>query len=43
MSKFFEPIDDFKTVDLPEKQLPFWKIAGPGQFWSDYLLAQGKS
>ena len=30
MGKIYEPLDDLKTADLPEKTLPFWKIAGPG-------------
>ena len=30
MSKIYESLDDFKRADLPEKKLPFWKIAGPG-------------
>lgn len=42
MSKFFEPIDDFKTVDLPEKQLPFWKIAGPGAILVGLSIGAGE-
>ncbi len=42
MSKFLEPIDDFKTVDLPEKQLPFWKIAGPGAILVGLSIGAGE-
>ncbi len=30
MADLYEPLDDFKVQDLPERKLPFWKMAGPG-------------
>jgi hypothetical protein len=30
MAGVFEPLEAFKTEDLPERKLPFWKMAGPG-------------
>ncbi len=30
MSKLFQPLDDFKTADLPVKEKPNWKMWGPG-------------
>ena len=42
MSKIYEPLDDFKTVDLPEKQLPFWKIAGPGAILVGLSIGAGE-
>lgn len=42
MPKFFEPLEDFKTVDLPEKQLPFWKIAGPGAILVGLSIGAGE-
>lgn len=42
MPKFFEPLDDFKTIDLPEKQLPFWKIAGPGAILVGLSIGAGE-
>ena len=30
MGQIYEPLDDLKTADLPEKTLPFWKITRPG-------------
>lgn len=42
MPKFFEPLENFKTVDLPEKQLPFWKIAGPGAILVGLSIGAGE-
>ncbi|RKU10509.1 hypothetical protein C6501_13555 [Candidatus Poribacteria bacterium] len=42
MPKLFEPLDDFKTIDLPEKQLPFWKIAGPGAILVGLSIGAGE-
>jgi hypothetical protein len=42
MSKIYEPLDDFKTVDLPEKQMPFWKIAGPGAILVGLSIGAGE-
>ena len=47
MAKFkilndFEKLDDFKTIDLPEKQLPFWKIAGPGAILVGLSIGAGE-
>ena len=30
MADLFEPLEEFKSEDLPERKLPFWKMAGPG-------------
>ena len=30
MADLFEPLEGFKSEDLPERKLPFWKMAGPG-------------
>ncbi len=42
MSKIYEPIADFKTEDLPEKTLPFWKIAGPGAILVGLSIGAGE-
>jgi len=42
MSKVFEPLESFKTIDLPEKQLPFWKIAGPGAILVGLSIGAGE-
>ncbi len=42
MSNIYEPLDDFKTVDLPEKQMPFWKIAGPGAILVGLSIGAGE-
>ena len=42
MSKLFQPLEDFKTVDLPEKKLPFWKIAGPGAILVGLSIGAGE-
>ncbi len=42
MQKIFEKLNDFKTVDLPEKQLPFWKIAGPGAILVGLSIGAGE-
>lgn len=42
MSNIYEPLEDFKTVDLPEKQLPFWKIAGPGAILVGLSIGAGE-
>ncbi len=42
MSKIYEPLDDFKTSDLPEKTLPFWKIAGPGAILVGLSIGAGE-
>ncbi len=42
MSKIYEPLDDFKTVDLPEKEMPFWKIAGPGAILVGLSIGAGE-
>ena len=43
MAKIYQPIDDFKVVELPEKQLPFWKIAGPGAILVGLSIGAGES
>ena len=43
MSKIYQPLDDFKVVELPEKQLPFWKIAGPGAILVGLSIGAGES
>ena len=43
MSKIYQPLDDFKIVELPEKQLPFWKIAGPGAILVGLSIGAGES
>ena len=43
MSKIYQPLDDFKIVALPEKQLPFWKIAGPGAILVGLSIGAGES
>ena len=30
VGNIYEPLVDLRTTGLPEKTLPFWKIAGPG-------------
>ena len=42
MSKIYEPLEDFKNVDLPEKQMPFWKIAGPGAILVGLSIGAGE-
>ena len=42
MSKIYEPLGDFKTSDLPEKTLPFWKIAGPGAILVGLSIGAGE-
>ena len=42
MSNIFEPIDEFKTRDLPEKKLSFWKIAGPGAILVGLSIGAGE-
>lgn len=42
MSKIYEPLEDFKTSDLPEKTLPFWKIAGPGAILVGLSIGAGE-
>ena len=42
MSKIYEPLADFKTEDLPEKTLPFWKISGPGAILVGLSIGAGK-
>ncbi len=43
MARFYEPLDDFKVVELPEKRLPFWKIAGPGAILVGLSIGAGES
>ena len=43
MSKIYQPLDDFRIVELPEKQLPFWKIAGPGAILVGLSIGAGES
>ena len=42
MSKIYEPLADFKTEDLPEKTVPFWKIAGPGAILVGLSIGAGE-
>ena len=42
MSKIYEPIADFKTEDLPEKKLPFWKMVGPGAILVGLSIGAGE-
>ena len=42
MSKIYEPLNDFETADLPEKKLPFWKIAGPGAILVGLSIGAGE-
>lgn len=42
MSKIYEPLADFKTEDLPEQKLPFWKIAGPGAILVGLSIGAGE-
>ncbi len=42
MSKIYEPLDDLKASDLPEKTLPFWKIAGPGAILVGLSIGAGE-
>ena len=42
ISNIFEKLDSFKTIDLPEKQLPFWKIAGPGAILVGLSIGAGE-
>ena len=42
MSKIYEPLDDLKASDLPEKTLPFWKIAGPGAILVGLSIGTGE-
>lgn len=41
-SKLFEPLESFKTIDLPAKELPFWKIAGPGAILVGLSIGAGE-
>lgn len=40
--RFFQPLDDFKVAELPEKNLPFWKIAGPGAILVGLSIGAGE-
>ncbi|MDE0299030.1 MAG: Nramp family divalent metal transporter [Candidatus Poribacteria bacterium] len=42
MSKIYEPLDDLKTAELPQKTLPFWKIAGPGAILVGLSIGAGE-
>ena len=42
ISNIFEKLENFKTIDLPEKQLPFWKIAGPGAILVGLSIGAGE-
>lgn len=42
MSKIYQPLDDFKIVEMPEKKLPFWKIAGPGAILVGLSIGAGE-
>lgn len=42
MAKIFEPLDDFKIVELPEKQQSFWKMAGPGAILVGLSIGAGE-
>ena len=42
MSKIYELLADFKTEDLPEQTLPFWKIAGPGAILVGLSIGAGE-
>lgn len=38
----FEPLDDFKSADLPEKKLGFWQMAGPGAILVGLSIGAGE-
>ncbi len=42
MARIYQPLNDFKTVPLPEKRLPFWKIAGPGAILVGLSIGAGE-
>ncbi len=42
MSKIYEPLEDFKAADLPEKKLSFWKMAGPGAILVGLSIGAGE-
>jgi Mn2+ and Fe2+ transporters of the NRAMP family len=42
MSTIYEPLDDFKTRDLPEKKMPFWKMVGPGAILVGLSIGAGE-
>lgn len=42
MAGIFRPLDDFKVRDLPERKLPFWKLAGPGAILVGLSIGAGE-
>lgn len=38
----FERLDDFKKQDMPERRLPFWKMAGPGAILVGLSIGAGE-
>lgn len=42
MGKVFQPLADFKVEDLPEKNLPFWKLVGPGAILVGLAIGAGE-
>lgn len=42
MSAIYEPLEDFKTRDLPERKLPFWEMMGPGAILVGLSIGAGE-
>ncbi len=42
MAGIYRPLDDFKVRDLPERKLPFWKLAGPGAILVGLSIGAGE-
>ena len=42
MRSIYKLLEDFKKSDMPEKKLPFWKIAGPGAILVGLSIGAGE-
>ena len=38
----YEPLPDFKTAEMPERKLGFWKMAGPGAILVGLSIGAGE-
>ena len=38
----FQQLEDFKTAELPERKLSFWKMAGPGAILVGLSIGAGE-
>lgn len=42
MAGLYQPLDDFKVKEVPERRLPFWKMAGPGAILVGLSIGAGE-